>query len=40
MRRRFHATTFPVLDSVTLANRCVARPDENVMTAADRVFGK
>jgi hypothetical protein len=28
------------VDSVTLANRCVARPDENVMTAADRVFGK
>ena len=28
------------VDSVTLANRCVARPDENVMTATDRVFGK
>jgi acid stress chaperone HdeB len=26
--------------SVSLANRCVARPDENVMAAADRVFGK
>ena len=28
------------VDSVSLANRCVARPDENVMAAADRVFGK
>jgi HdeA/HdeB family len=28
------------VDSVSLANRCAARPDENVMTAADRVFGK
>ena len=26
--------------SVSLANRCVARPDEKVITAADRVFGK
>ena len=28
------------VDSVSLANRCKARPDENVMAAADRVFGK
>src|SRR5262245_55974833 len=28
------------VESVTLANRCVARPDENVIAAADRVFGK
>jgi hypothetical protein len=27
-------------ESVELANRCVARPDEKVITAADRVFGK
>jgi hypothetical protein len=28
------------VDSASLANRCKARPDENVMAAADRVFGK
>jgi hypothetical protein len=28
------------VDSVSLANRCKARPDDNVMAAADRVFGK
>jgi hypothetical protein len=28
------------VDSGSLANRCKARPDENVMAAADRVFGK
>ena len=28
------------VESVSLANRCVARPDEKVITAADRVFGK
>jgi hypothetical protein len=28
------------VESVRLANRCVARPDEKVITAADRVFGK
>jgi hypothetical protein len=28
------------VESVSLANRCVARPDENVIAAADRVFGK
>jgi hypothetical protein len=27
-------------ESVSLANRCAARPDENVIAAADRVFGK
>ena len=27
-------------ESVSLANRCVARPDEDVMAAAERVFGK
>jgi hypothetical protein len=28
------------VESASLANRCVARPDEKVITAADRVFGK
>jgi hypothetical protein len=28
------------VESVSLANRCKARPDENVIAAADRVFGK
>jgi hypothetical protein len=28
------------VESVSLANRCVARPDEDVMTAAEHVFGK
>ena len=28
------------VESVSLANRCVARPDENVIAAADRMFGK
>jgi len=28
------------VDSASLANRCKARPDDNVMAAADRVFGK
>jgi len=28
------------VESVSLANRCTARPDEDVMTAAERVFGK
>jgi HdeA/HdeB family len=28
------------VESVSLANRCVARPDEDVMTAAEQVFGK
>jgi hypothetical protein len=28
------------VESVNLANRCKGRPDENVITAADRVFGK
>jgi HdeA/HdeB family len=28
------------VEGVNLANRCKARPDENVITAADRVFGK
>jgi hypothetical protein len=28
------------VESVSLANHCKARPDENVIRAADRVFGK
>ena len=28
------------VESESLANRCTARPDENVIAAADRVFGK
>jgi len=28
------------VESVSLANRCAARPDEDVMTAAEQVFGK
>jgi hypothetical protein len=28
------------VESVSLANRCKARPDENVIAAADRMFGK
>jgi hypothetical protein len=28
------------VESVSLANRCTSRPDENVISAADRVFGK
>jgi hypothetical protein len=28
------------VESVSLANRCKARPDENLIAAADRVFGK
>jgi hypothetical protein len=28
------------VESVSLANRCVARPDEKVITAADRMFSK
>jgi HdeA/HdeB family len=32
-------TTLSV-ESVSLANRCKARPDETVIAAADRVFGK
>ncbi len=28
------------VESVTLANRCVAHPDEDLMTAAELVFGK
>jgi hypothetical protein len=28
------------VESVSLANRCKARPDENLFAAADRVFGK
>jgi hypothetical protein len=33
---------FPRLsdDSVSLANRCAARPDQGLLTAADRVFGR
>jgi acid stress chaperone HdeB len=27
-------------DSVNLANRCAARPDQGVLAAADRVFGR
>ena len=27
-------------DSVSLTNRCAARPDQGVLTAADRVFGR
>ena len=27
-------------DGVSLANRCAARPDQKVLTAADRVFGR
>jgi HdeA/HdeB family len=27
-------------ESVSLANRCAARPDDDVMAAAERVFGK
>ena len=27
-------------ESVALVNRCAARPDENIMAAADRVFGR
>jgi acid stress chaperone HdeB len=27
-------------DSVSLADRCAARPDQGVLTAADRVFGR
>jgi hypothetical protein len=27
-------------ESVTLANHCAARPDENILAAADRVFGR
>jgi acid stress chaperone HdeB len=28
------------VDSVSLANRCAARPDQGVLAAADRVFGR
>ena len=28
------------VESVSLANRCKARPDENLIAAADHVFGK
>jgi HdeA/HdeB family len=28
------------VDSVSLANRCAARPDQKVLTAADRMFGR
>jgi hypothetical protein len=28
------------VDSVSLADRCAARPDQGVLAAADRVFGK
>jgi hypothetical protein len=28
------------VESVSLANRCAARPDDDVMAAAERVFGK
>ena len=42
-----HAHAPPVVDfaklsveSVSLANRCAARPDDDVMAAAERVFSK
>jgi hypothetical protein len=28
------------VDSVSLANRCAARPDQKVLTTADRMFGR
>jgi hypothetical protein len=28
------------VDSVSLANRCAARPDQKVLTAADSMFGR
>jgi hypothetical protein len=28
------------VESVNLANRCAARPEQGVLTAADRVFGR